>query len=252
MDIAALTVDAGRLWTGEVPLNLPLAFVDLAATDALPDRFALPPCPLIGLGDPAHPLAANLDAVIEAPVSAESLAKQVLAMPKAAEVIVGLLRILPELSPEAGLTAESLAYGLLQGSAEHRDWLAALGQVQPASPGAVRLERTGERLTITLDHPESGNAIDRAMRDQLQEAFLLAALDPDIRQVSLRGVGRTFSLGSQLGEFGTTSDPATAHAIRARTLPARACCKRLPTSSMSMSRAAASGQGWSWRHGPAV
>jgi Enoyl-CoA hydratase/isomerase len=221
MDIAALTVDAGRLWAGEVPLDLPLAFVDLAATDARPDHFALPPFPLIGLGDPAHPLAASLDAIIEAPVSAAGLAKQVLAMPKAAEVIAGLLRILPGLSPEAGLTAESLAYGLLQGSAEHRAWLAVQGPVQQASTGSVRLERTGERLTITLDHPESGNAIDRAMRDQLHDAFLLASLDPEIRQVSLRGAGRTFSLGAQLGEFGTTSDPATAHAIRARTLPAR-------------------------------
>ena len=82
------------------------------------------------------------------------------------------------------------------------------------------LARSGERLSITLDHPESGNSIDRAMRDLLHDAFSLAALDPDIRQVSLRGQGRSFSLGAELGEFGTTSDPATAHAIRMATLPA--------------------------------
>jgi enoyl-CoA hydratase/carnithine racemase len=39
--------------------------------------------------------------------------------------------------------------------------------------------------------------------------------------VRLRGKGRAFSLGADLSEFGTTTDPATAHAIRMRTLPAR-------------------------------
>ena len=90
--------------------------------------------------------------------------------------------------------------------------------------------RDGDRLTITLDHAESGNAIDRHMRDGLYEALSLAALDTGITGISLRGAGRTFSLGAELGEFGTTSDPATAHAIRYRTLPARAvlgCADRL-------------------------
>ena len=60
------------------------------------------------------------------------------------------------------------------------------------------------------------------MRDALYEAFLLAALDDEIEGVVLRGAGRTFSLGAELAEFGTTSDPATAHGIRSLTLPARA------------------------------
>ncbi len=68
------------------------------------------------------------------------------------------------------------------------------------------------------------------MRDALHEAFTLAALDPEIVQVSLRGAGRCFSLGAELGEFGTCRDPATAHDIRWRTLPARAaalCAEKL-------------------------
>jgi enoyl-CoA hydratase/carnithine racemase len=36
----------------------------------------------------------------------------------------------------------------------------------------------------------------------------------------LRATGKAFSLGAELSEFGTTTDPATAHAIRMRTLPA--------------------------------
>ena len=225
IDIAGLTIDARRLWPGEALLDGPLAFVDLAATGEAPDQLALPPCPVIGLGDAAHPLAASLDAVIEPPVSAAGLAEQVLAMPLAAAVIVQLLRLLPSLPPGEALTAESLAYAVLQGSAEHRGWLAARERAVQRSEGAVQLVRSGARLTVTLDHPASGNAIDRAMRDALYDAFTLASLDPDLRQISLRGAGRTFSLGAELGEFGTTSDPALAHDIRARTLPAHALAR---------------------------
>jgi enoyl-CoA hydratase/carnithine racemase len=83
----------------------------------------------------------------------------------------------------------------------------------------VALERIGERLIVTLDSPETGNAIDRAMRDGLFEALSLAALDREAH-VELRAAGRAFSLGADLAEFGTTTDPATAHAIRTLTLPA--------------------------------
>jgi enoyl-CoA hydratase/carnithine racemase len=223
-------LDAQRLWPGEAAWDAPIAIVDLDAAADVPESLALPPCPVIGIGDAANPLAARLDAVVELPATLGAILRRVLAMPSAAAVTVQLLRLLPELAPDAGLTAESLAYGLLQGSAEHRTWLAGREPGSPRSEGHVHLERTGNRLTITLDHPESGNAIDRAMRDGLHEALSLAVLDPEVATVSLRASGRTFSLGAELGEFGTTSDPATAHAIRCLTLPARAaagCAERL-------------------------
>lgn len=218
MNPASLTVAADRFSVGFAGWEAPLAFIDLDRADAVPDALVLPAWPVFGLGDPAHPLAAVLDGVVTAPVSAAALVRQVAAAPNAAAVTVQLLRLLPALCPEVGLIAESLAYGLLQGSAEHRGWL---GGRSGGHSGArmVRTERVGDRLTITLDDPASGNAIDRAMRDALAEAFALAAIDTDLT-VSLRGAGRTFSLGAELREFGTTSDPATAHAIRMQTLPA--------------------------------
>jgi enoyl-CoA hydratase/carnithine racemase len=173
-------------------------------------------------------LAASLDAMVVPLVSPDVLVRQVAASPKAAAVIVQLLRLLPSLTPEDGLIAESLAYGLLQGSAEHRAWLAGRSEGHDGRR-SVRTLRRDDHLTITLDDPASGNAIDRSMRDALYEAFELAALDTDLR-ISLRGAGRTFSLGAELGEFGTTTDPATAHAIRMQTLPARMiarCAERL-------------------------
>lgn len=217
------TIDPERLWPGADMIDMPIAFVDLIGAKPISEGLRLPSCPVIGLGALDHPLAANLDAVIEPPVDAAGLARQVLRHPKAAAVTVQLLRILPSLDEQAGLTAESMAYGLLQGSDEHRAWIARRAQAASGSQpqGAVAVSRLGGTLAVALVRPRNGNAIDRAMRDQLYEAFALAALDPEIELVRLRGEGRTFSLGAELGEFGTTTDPATAHAIRALSLPAR-------------------------------
>jgi enoyl-CoA hydratase/carnithine racemase len=230
LDFADLILDPRRLWPGETVWAAPLAFVDLAKAGDVPRAIALPPCPVIGIGDPVHPLGSMLDAVIEPPVGAGLLMRQVLAAPQAAAVTVQLLRLLPSLDTQAGLTAESFAYAMLQGSEEHIRWRAANLRPVRRDEGRVAVGRKGAALTITLDHPESGNAIDRAMRDQLFEAFSLAALDEEIARIGFSASGKAFSLGAELGEFGTTTDPATAHAIRDRTLPARAawrCADRL-------------------------
>ncbi|HEX8055414.1 MAG TPA: enoyl-CoA hydratase/isomerase family protein [Novosphingobium sp.] len=230
MNIGEWTIDAARLWPGQAAWDGPVAFVDLDAAREVPAEIALPPCPVIGLGDSAHPLAAALDAVIEPPIGAELLARQVLAAPQTAAIVMQLLRLLPALSVEHGLVAESFAYAVLQGSAEHLAWRAANVPDGTPEPGRLAVMREGARLVLTLASPESGNAIDRAMRDALYEAFSLAALDTEIAAIELRAEGKAFSLGAELGEFGTTTDPATAHAIRGRTLPAHAaarCADRL-------------------------
>jgi enoyl-CoA hydratase/carnithine racemase len=223
MDIDHLRISAGRLWAGETPWAGPLAIVWLDDTVAFPESIALPPCPVIGIGDRAHPLAGWMDAIVEPPVSVEALARQVLAAPLAAAVTVQLLRLLPALSAEHALAAESMAYALLQGSEEHRRWREAQAPASPAAgKGRLDVARDGAvlTLTLTLDRPESGNAIDSALRDQLYDALSLAALDGRIERIVLRGSGKAFSLGADLAEFGTTTDPASAHAIRALTLPA--------------------------------
>ncbi|MGE3690851.1 MAG: enoyl-CoA hydratase/isomerase family protein [Novosphingobium sp.] len=215
-------LDPQRLWRGEQAWDAPLALVVLDSASRYPEEPALPACPLIGLGDPGHPFAKHTDCVIEAPVTLEGLTGQVLNKPHAAAVIVDLLRLMPGLDMQQGLSAESMAYGLLQGSAEHAEWMAAQAPGGThTQEGRVEIARDGRHMKVILDRAEHGNAIDRVMRDALREAFELASLDPEIEQVSLRGEGRTFCLGADLVEFGTTTDPATAHAIRARTLPAR-------------------------------
>jgi enoyl-CoA hydratase/carnithine racemase len=148
----------------------------------------------------------------------------------AAAVLTDLLRAIEGEPVEQALVAESLAYGLLQGSAEHAAWLAGRTPIAPLPAGQVLVTRAGGTLSITLDRPLAHNAIDRAMRDDLRAAFDLAALDPEIERVVLTATGKAFCSGADLAEFGTTRDPATAHAIRMVTLPAHAiaaCAERL-------------------------
>jgi enoyl-CoA hydratase/carnithine racemase len=230
MNGADFLLDARRLWAGEVAFRGPLALVDLDATAEWPDAVALPPCPVIGLGNAAHPLAAALDAVIEQPVSRDALVAQVLAQPAAAAVIAELLRALPGMSVEQGLLAESLAYGVLQAGEGHARWLAGQAVPRPGAPGRLDVALADGVLALTLDRAPADNAIDRPLRDALHEAFATAALDPSIATVRLRARGRSFSLGADLAEFGTTRDAAAAHVIRRLTLPARMiarCAERL-------------------------
>ncbi len=205
----------------------PLAFVDLQACPADLRVCVLPPFPLIGLGDPSHPVASVLDAVVEPPISAAAMIRQVMRAPQAAAVAAQLLRNLEGLPIERALQFESICYGLLQGSAEHAAWLAGRAPAPGATPaGKLTIERSDSVLHLLIDRPQARNAIDRVLRDQLFEAFTLAALDSNVRSIQLRATGPNFSVGGDLDEFGTTRDPATAHLIRGRTLPAIALAPR--------------------------
>ncbi|MBV8805284.1 MAG: enoyl-CoA hydratase/isomerase family protein, partial [Sinobacteraceae bacterium] len=232
---ADLLIEPSRGWLTATDSWRPLGIVDLSACPENLQLQALPPYPVIGLGDPAHPFAAALDAIVEPPVSVDALIRQVTRAPQAAATAVQLLRALDGLPVDRALQLESMCYGLLQGSAEHAAWLASRAQVrgnrasreavvEHREPAAARLivERHDSVLHLVLNRPEARNAIDRDLRDQLFEAFTLATLDPDISAIQLRAVGPAFSIGGDLEEFGTTRDPATAHLIRSRTLPALA------------------------------
>ncbi len=222
MQIQDLLIDPFQKWSGSDAWP-PLGFVDLDACAHEARIDGLPPFPVIGLGDPTHPLAGALDAIIEPPISADALLREVGRAPRAAAAAVQLLRSLEGLPSERALTLESICYGLLQGSEEYHAWLAARVPIaQPAPAGSINIERREAALHLVLDRPLARNAIDRAMRDQLFETFTLAALDPELRSITLRAVGSVFSMGGDLEEFGTTRDPATAHLIRSRSLPALA------------------------------
>lgn len=212
------------LWlaAGDWPLDWSgVAAACAVVRGAVPDR-PLPPFPLI-----ATQADARADLVVAEPAMLQRVLRNIVARPRAAGVAVELLRAIDGLAPELALAQESLAFATLQGSAEFGDWLARRRPVT-AVPGAARVlvERRGEMLAIRLDRAAARNAVDGAMRDALYDAFLLAALDHGVACAEVSAAGRCFSVGGDLAEFGVTRDPATAHAIRRRSLPALVLARR--------------------------
>ena len=71
----------------------------------------------------------------------------------------------------------------------------------PTSPaGALLLDITDGVATLTLNRPESMNALNTATKDALLAALLRVADDPEVRCVVLTGVGRAFCVGQDLRE----------------------------------------------------
>lgn len=223
----------GRAAAERVEARSPLIVVDLDAGD--PD-VALPPMPysvLIGVtrraGGEIGRLASSLDCVV-APAASQrwavgvpdvdaavaGLAEGIAVAPDAAATLCGLLRVTASSDVPEGLTAESLAYSMLLAGPEFARWLAGHRRrpVPAAIDPAVLLDRSDDRLTVTLNRPERRNAFGQEIRDGLVEAFDLAAADASIAEIHLRGAGPCFCSGGDLDEFGTTPDVVTAHAIR--------------------------------------
>ena len=135
--------------------------------------------------------------------------------PIAATTLAMLLRGQRGLSVGQGLVAESSAYSVLQSGPEFAVWRAAHPARAEKDEGPrVRVDRAGDSLTLTLTRPGRLNALDAPMRDALVEALGVAAADPGVQRVELRGEGRAFCAGGDLDEFGSRPDPATAHLVR--------------------------------------
>jgi enoyl-CoA hydratase len=63
---------------------------------------------------------------------------------------------------------------------------------------AVEYERTGRVARLTLNRPERGNGITRAMLTELERCVELADLDPEVRVLLLAGNGKGFCGGYDL------------------------------------------------------
>lgn len=66
--------------------------------------------------------------------------------------------------------------------------------------GDLILEREGDIVVITLNRPETLNAISRAMLANLSRCLAEADSDPDIRAIILTGAGKGFCSGLDLKE----------------------------------------------------
>jgi hypothetical protein len=161
---------------------------------------------------------ASVDAALD------GLALRIAQWPIAAAVCDDVLRAFDPDGPTIrGVVAESLAYSTLQAGPEFARWLADRGPaVVPALPDPVLAERLGHTLNVRFNRPQRHNAFSTDARAALLEALEVARLDPSVTEVVLSGNGPSFCSGGDLAEFGTFTDPASAHIARTRHSPALA------------------------------
>jgi enoyl-CoA hydratase/carnithine racemase len=218
-------------WSGRPYLLVELR--DRSAPFQQPERAAIlqwlgrQDCPVVGIAAAGvdHPMAFACDLVVASAADAHEILTNIGRAPLAALVLVQLLRCTVALDVESALTVESFAYATLQAGPEFRSWLAENDSVRKPSSTAmgmpVLIERRGSEVRLRLNRPTRRNALSVEMRDALVEALELVAADSSIVSVTITGEGKCFSAGGDLTEFGTSPDPATAHAVRSvRSAPA--------------------------------
>ncbi len=78
----------------------------------------------------------------------------------------------------------------------------------------ILVERAGGRMRIRMNRPERRNAITVAMYAVLADAVEAAAIDEDVRLITIEGAGEDFTAGNDLADFlaempppGTTDIP---------------------------------------------
>ena len=161
--------------------------------------------------------------VSEGEPARKAIEENLVMAPIASTALALLLRGQSRRTPEDGMVAESAAYSVLQSGPEFAAWRARTPARPDRDEGSrVRLDRNGDTLSVTLTRSQRLNALDAQMRDELVAALTTATADPSVTDVELRGEGRAFCAGGDLDEFGTRTDPASAHIVRLERSVARA------------------------------
>jgi enoyl-CoA hydratase/carnithine racemase len=158
------------------------------------------------------------------PAAVAELSERVQTWPQAAAVCDDVLRAVDIEAPAfPGVIAESLAYSTLQSGPEFARWLAERGPVSlPDIPNPVVAQRDGDTLYVSFNRLQRHNAFSTDARAELLDLLDVALLDTSVNEVVLGGNGPSFCSGGDLGEFGSFTDPASAHLARTRHSPALA------------------------------
>lgn len=193
--------------------TLPAVFVDVGDDPADDVASALVKLPVVAVAVGSG--SESWDLTVSDP---EPINEGIRVSPIAAVVAAQTLRRSTNLDMADALMQESFAYSTLQAGPEHRRWLTNRGQRTRRDFDEPRIEVSddGDSVTVMLKRPRLFNLYDAAMRDQLTDV-LKALLVGDDRPVVLTGTGGNFCAGGDPAEFGTVSDPASAHLIRSRT-----------------------------------
>ncbi|MBI4339201.1 MAG: enoyl-CoA hydratase/isomerase family protein [Chloroflexi bacterium] len=71
---------------------------------------------------------------------------------------------------------------------------------------SIHLERDGPMAVLTLNRPQALNALNSALRQEMEEALTLLEIDDDVRVVIITGAGRDFSAGGDIKEQVANAD----------------------------------------------
>lgn len=154
--------------------------------------------------------------VLDPKAEAARLLEAIQNNPFAASTLLQLLRLQERLQLNDAIKTESFAYSTLLGGEEFSQWLKSRSErnEQPLPDIMLKVGRSDDEITITLDDPEHHNAISAPMRDALFDILLNCQDDPTEPEIVIKGSGKCFSVGGSLPEFGSARDPAKAHIIR--------------------------------------
>jgi len=87
---------------------------------------------------------------------------------------------------------------------------------EPSDSTAVRYERQGAVGWITLNRPQSLNAVNSEIRELFPRAVERAEADPEVRVIVVRGAGeRAFCAGADIKEFQAPESVVQARQLRA-------------------------------------
>jgi enoyl-CoA hydratase/carnithine racemase len=233
------------------------------AVGPLADEFWLNAATFTLTEDPcADPQVVTVDSV---PETLAELTARCERWPHASAVCDDVLRAIdPDGATLAGVITESLAYSTLQAGPEFARWLDERGPTRvPVIADPVVAQRDGDTLHVTFNRPQRHNAFSTDARAALLEALAVAQLDQSVTGIVLSGNGPSFCSGGDLAEFGTFTDPASAHLARTRHSPAivldaltarfgRACRARVHGRVLGSGLEMAAFCGWVEAHGDSV
>lgn len=166
-------------------------------------------------------------ATVECPDLYDALARVDQAVrnnPCAGIALARLLRQCSKSDTVSGLAVEAAVYSMLLSGKEFARWLRGRGPSRPVlwpDRPLVRVHRSGDLLSLVLDHPERRNSLSWRLREQLLEALRVADMDPTVGQVHIRGAGPVFCSGGDLDEFGNATDLVAAYLVRLERAPWR-------------------------------
>lgn len=111
---------------------------------------------------------------------------------------------------------------------------------------SLLVDRTGPIVTLTLNRPDSMNALDIGLKEALREALAELESDRTCRAVVLAGAGKAFCVGQDLREHAEVLASGTAQSldtVRAHYNPIAQRLANLPKPVVAAVRGAAAGAG---------